>query len=131
MSGVPNRAFNPLPSAFLCAMDNLLCEPDITFRTVGFDVVEQNGAAMTRCLSEPDIAWHDRREQLLAEVTLQIFHDLPGQIRSLVEHRQQNALDFEFRITHSPDLPNGLDQFGYAFQREIFALNRNQNTVCS
>src|SRR5215831_12707225 len=66
-SGVPNRALKPLPSAFLCAMDNLLCESDIAFGPLGFNVVEQNWLSMTWGFTQPDVARNDRGKKLLAE----------------------------------------------------------------
>ena len=57
-------------------MDDLLREANITFRALGFDVVQNNGPAVARRLAESNIPWNYRTEQLCAEVFLQVGHDL-------------------------------------------------------
>src|SRR5262249_18195603 len=109
-SGVPNSAFNPLPSAFLCAMYDLLCKPYITFSTLGFDVVEQNWATVAWRLTEPDVSRNNGGEQLCAKECLEILHNLVGEIRTIVKHRKERAFYFEFRITPATDLTDRFNQ---------------------
>src|SRR5678810_495558 len=97
-SGVPNRALSPRPRAFLCAMNNLLCEADVCLSTFGFDVVKQYWAAMARCLTEPYISRNDGRKYFVSEEFPQITHHLIGQVCSLIKHRQQNAFNLKGRI---------------------------------
>src|SRR5579883_263069 len=129
ISGVPNRALKPLPKAFLCAMNDLLCESDVAFGSLGFDVIEQNRPAMARGLTQTDVTGNDRFEELLSEESLQVVHDLPRQIRAVIEHGQNHSFDFEIRMTLAPDLLDGLHQFRNALESEVLTLNRNQNTV--
>src|SRR5215475_13657207 len=84
-SGVPNRAFNPRPNAFLCAMYDLLCESDVAFSPFRFDVVEQNRPAVARSFAESNVAGDDGCEYLISEELLQILHDLMREVRSLIE----------------------------------------------
>ena len=60
----------------------------------------------------------------------QVFHDLVREVRPIVEHREQNALDFEMGISKLSDLLNGLHQFRNPFQRKVFTLNGYQDGVC-
>ena len=41
----------------------------------------------------------------------------------------KHAFDFQPRIAHLADFLNGLHQLGDAFEREVFALNGNENAV--
>src|SRR5581483_1074813 len=129
ISGVPNRALKPLPNAFRCAMNDLLCESDVAFGSLGFDVVKQNRPPMAWGFTQTDIAGNDGFEELFSEETLQVFHDLPRQICAVIEHGQNHSFDFQIRVTLAPDLLDSLHQFRNALEREVLALNRNQNTV--
>src|SRR5262245_26671171 len=66
-SGVPKRALSPLPNAFLCAMDDLLCKSDITLGSFRLNVVEQNRPTMARRLTQPNIARNYGRKQLITK----------------------------------------------------------------
>src|SRR5215467_13674998 len=124
-SGVPNSALNPLPSAFLCAMYDLLCKSDITFSTFGFDVVEQNRAPVAWRLSKANVARNDGGEQLRSKEGLEILHDLVGEIGTIVEHRQEHTFNLEFRITQATDVTDRFDQLGHTFECEVFTLDWN------
>src|SRR5205823_2855891 len=87
-SGVPSNALKPRPRAFLCAMDNLLCQAYVTFGPLGLNVVKQYWPAVAGSLSQPDIARNDRRKQLFAEESPEILADLMREIGALIKHRQ-------------------------------------------
>jgi hypothetical protein len=60
-----------------------------------------------------------------AEVGRHLF----GQAGSLVEHGQQHAFDFEPRIEALFHAVDCVHERGNAFEREVFALDRNQDRV--
>src|SRR5262245_12133465 len=109
-------------------MNDLLCELDVTFCTLGLDVVEKNRLAVTRRLSQPNVARNDCRKYLLSEKCLQILPHLIRQIGTLIEHGQEHALDLQIRVSKSADLPDRLDQLRYALQRKVLTLDRDQYT---
>ena len=57
--------------------------------------------------------------------------DLLRQIRPLIKHRDQNPLDFEFRVPLPANLTDCLHKFGDALQGKIFTLNRYEDAVGS
>src|SRR5438045_6944956 len=73
-SGVPRRALSPRPKAFLCAMNNLLCEANVCLSSFGFDVVKQYRPAVARRLTEPNVSRDDGGEDLVAKERFQIMH---------------------------------------------------------
>src|SRR5438128_11770455 len=125
----PNRALSPRPSAFLCAMNDLLCESDIALGPLRFDIVEQNRSTVARRLAKSNVAGDNGREYLLAEECLQIVPDLIRQIRTLVEHGQENAFDLQIRVAHAPDVADRFHQLRHTLQSKVLTLNGDQNTV--
>src|SRR5258708_6033566 len=75
-SGVPSNALKPRPRAFLCPIDDLLCQAYVTFGPLGLNVVQQDRPAVAGSLSQPDIAGNDRGKELFAEESLKVLHDL-------------------------------------------------------
>ena len=57
------------------------------------------------------------------------LRDLLPEVRALVEHRQQHALDVERRIERGADAAHRADEIGEPFEREVFAVQRNQHGV--
>ena len=55
--------------------------------------------------------------------------DLLSEIRALVEHRQQDAFDVERRVERGADAAHRADEIGEPFEREVFAVQRNQHGV--
>src|SRR5512138_902075 len=104
--GVPSRALNPRPSACLCAINDLLREPDIRLGSLRFNVVKQNGAAVARRLPETDVPRNDGCKHFLAEKRLQVGHHLIGKICSLIKHGQKNALELQPGIRGLSNLLN-------------------------
>src|SRR5688572_4377091 len=127
--GVPSRALRPRPSAFLCAMNDLLCKTNVRFGAFRFDVVEQNGLTVAWSFSQPNIAGYDCRKDLVPEKCLEIRHYLVGKVRTLVKHSQQHTFDFQPRIRRFPDLIYRLHELRNPFQRKILALNRDQHPI--
>ena len=65
---------------------------------------------------------------LIFENLAHFLRNLHAQIGARVEHRQHDALDGEMSV-HLLHLLHRAHQRAHAFQREIFALNRNQHAV--
>src|SRR5436190_238084 len=130
--GVPSRALSPRPRAFLCtAMNDLLCEANVGLGSFGFDVVKQNGLAVTWRFAKPNVARNDRGQDLIAEKLLEVGHDLVGEVGAFVVHRQEDAFNFETGIGDFADLLNGFHQLGNALEGEILALNGNKDAIGS
>src|SRR6185436_2414787 len=103
--GVPSRALSPRPRAFLCtAMNNLLCEANVSLGSFGFDVVKQNGPAVTWRFAKPNVARNDGGQDLIAEKPLEVGHNLVGEVGSVVVHRQEDAFDLKPGIGDFADL---------------------------
>src|SRR5207249_6375710 len=92
-SGVANNAFKPRPKAFLCPMDDLLCQADVTFSALRFDVIEQNRLAVARRFAQPNIAGNDRFKQLWPEESAKVLHHLIGEVRPLIKHGEEYAFN--------------------------------------
>src|SRR4051812_19383014 len=106
-------------------MTDLLRESNVTFRAFRFAVVEEDRLAIAGCFAEPDIARDDGRKEPGSKEFFQVLHDLVGEIGSFVVHRQEDALDLQFRVFEAPNLPESLHQFRHAFKRKILALYWN------
>src|SRR5262249_19245024 len=90
-SGSGSSAESPLPSAFLFMGPHFLGQVQVGFRPLGPDVVEEDRLAEARRLSEPHGARHRRAEDLLLEVPADLARHLLGEVRALVDHREQHA----------------------------------------
>jgi len=58
--------------------------------------------------------------------TADIIRYLLTQIRPSIEHRQQHAFDVEGGIESGANTPHGADKIRQAFDREVFAVQRNE-----
>ena len=79
-------------------MDNLLCQSNVTLGSLGLNIVKQDRPAVTRSFAQPDIARNDGRKELSSEKSPEVLHHLMGQVRALIEHCHEHALDFQIRI---------------------------------
>src|SRR5579871_3683018 len=68
-------------------------------------------------------------KQFVAEEILQLSHDLLRQVRALVKHRQDDALDREGRIELCTNALDRIEQLADSFQRKILTLHWNQNGI--
>ena len=85
--------------------------------------------AVARRFAEPDVARDDGAKHLLLEELPHVGRDLLAQIRALVEHRQQHAFDVERGIERGADAAHRADEIGQPFEREVFAVQRNQHGI--
>ena len=74
---------------------------------------------MARCLPESDVARDDRPEHLLFEEPPHVGRHLLAQVRPLVVHRQQHALDVERGVEPRADAPQCTDEIGETFEAGI------------
>src|ERR1700723_3042684 len=82
---VGRSALRPLPSTLralsgLVTVQNLLCQLNVTFRTLGTGVIGQNRLAKARGLSQANAPRNDGLEDLVFEEIAQVGGNLPGQI---------------------------------------------------
>src|SRR5512140_988434 len=87
----------PLPSALrglsgLFMVQNLFRQLDVAFRASGTGIVTQDRFAKAGGLRQTDAPWDHGLEELVLEEFLQIRCYLPGEVGSIVEHRQQDTL---------------------------------------
>ena len=78
-------------------------------------------------LREPYVARNDCLKHFLFEEFAHVRRYLRAQIRSLVIHRQQHAIDIERRIQSRAHTPQRRHEIGQSFEREIFAVQRNEH----
>src|SRR5437016_3178388 len=96
-----SRAVNPLPKALRgasCGLfigEYLLGQLDITFGSLGANIIAQDGFSIAGSLGEANIPRDDGSKNLTLEEIPQILSDLPGEGGALIEHCKQDALDFQ------------------------------------
>ena len=84
---------------------------------------------MARSFTEPDVPRNQRLIDLVPEDRAHFVDDLTREIGPVVIHRHQDAFDGQFRVQGGTDPFDRVDQLGDAFQRQVFALNRNQHRI--
>ena len=82
------------------------------------------GASPRRTLRGITVSKH-----LLLEEPAHVVRHLLAQVRPLVEHRQQHALDVERRVERGAHAAHRADEIGEALEREVLAVQRNQHGV--
>src|SRR3954451_24544521 len=107
----------PLPRALrglsdFCMVQDLFRELDIAFSTAGARVIGKDGLAETGGFGEADAAGDDGFEDLVFEEVAEIVRDLAGKIGPVVEHGEEDALDFEGVVERFADALDGVHEFG-------------------
>ena len=125
---------SPLPSTLrgfsvLFMVENLFCELDVAFRAFGAGIVGENRLAETGRLGQANASRNYGFEDLISEELLQIGCDLPGQVGPVVEHRQENAFDFEGVTEAVPDPVDRVHELRDTFEGEKLALNRHHDRI--
>src|SRR5581483_1540911 len=128
-SGSRMSAPSPRPKAFLGIGDNLLGELRVAFRPFAVNIVKKYGLPETWGFRKAHIPRNYALENLRAKKTPQIRGDLTRKRGPFVVHGQKNSLDFERRVERSPDPHQGVEQFRYAFERQILTLNGHKDRV--
>ena len=111
------------------AREELAGEGDVGRRAARLDVVEDGRHAVTRRFAEPDVARDDVLVDAILEELANVFRDLLTEIRALVVHRQQHAGDVERRVERAAHAAERGDEIREAFEREVFAGERNEDGV--
>ncbi len=84
---------------------------------------------MTWSLGQANVSWNHRSEYLSAEEAAQVGGNLARERGALVVHGEQDAFDAQRRIERAANAHERVQQFGDAFERVIFALDRNEATA--
>src|SRR5262245_56932488 len=125
------RLRNPLPSALLFMVQELLRKAEVGLRTLGTDVIAENRLAEARRLSEAHIAGDDRVVHLVPEDGPDLFDDLPGEVGALVVHRHDDAGDRQAGVEGGAHSVNSVHKLGNTLECQVLALNRDQDGVRS
>src|SRR5580704_8949740 len=126
-SGSRMSAPNPRPSAFLGIGNYLLGELGVALSPFAMNIVENDWFSKTRRFRQPHIPRNHALEYLRPKETPQIRGDLTRKRRPLIEHSQQNPLDFQAWIQCPPDAHQCIQQFRHTLQSQVFALYGNQH----
>ena len=95
-------------------------------------VVEDHWHPVTGGLGQTYIARYDTFKYLGSEEAAQILRDLLRKRGAVVVHRKEDAFDSERRIDRTAKAHESIKELGYALERQIFALNRNEYGIgCS
>lgn len=84
---------------------------------------------MARCLGESDIPGYDSPEDFIAEEFTEIRRYLTGEVRSVVEHRQENSLDLQWVAKGVADPIDRIHKLRNPFQGKEFTLDRHENGI--
>src|SRR6188508_3071217 len=114
---------------FRIAFEHFLREREVRFGAARSRIVGDRGETVARRFGEPHVARDDRAIHLVLEELADVLRDLLSKIGALVIHRQQHAFDVERRIERGAHAPHRADEIGEAFEREVFAVQRNQHAI--
>jgi hypothetical protein len=92
-------------------------------------VVKHYGHPVARSFRQPHVSRYDALKYLRSEEAPQVSRNLLGKRRSIIVHRKKNSLDPQCRVNRSAQAHERIEQLGYAFQRQVLALNRDKNRV--
>src|SRR6266852_2024071 len=92
------------------AFHHLAGESLIRLRPARLGVVQDDREAVTRGFAEPDVSRNHRAVYLFLEELSHVGRDLLTQIRALITHRQEHAVDIERGVERRADTPNRADE---------------------
>src|SRR5260370_40501017 len=98
----------PLPSALrgcsvLFMVEDLFGEFNIAFGPLGSGVIGQDGFAKAGRFGQADAAGDDGAEDFILEEFTEIGGHLTGEVRSVIEHREQNAFGRQWLLEGFPN----------------------------
>src|SRR5689334_21002502 len=129
------RAERPLPSALRGLSSALLISHDllskfyIALGSPRTRVVHQYRLTVAGRFRQPDTARDNRRKYLIRKEIPQIIRHLPGQIRPLVIHSEQDSFNLKGPGKGLSNTIHSVHKLRDSFQREELALDRNENGV--
>src|SRR5574340_475 len=106
-----------------------LRESNIGFRAARARVIGQKRLAETRRFGQSHAAGNDGSEYLVTEKFLEVRRHLPGEIRAVVEHGEQDAGDLQRVVERGANAVHGVHQFGNALEREELALDGHEHGI--
>ncbi len=80
-------------------------------------------------LRQPNTARDYGFKDLTLEEVSKIVRDLAGQIRTIIKHGEEDSFNFQRMLERISNALNCIHQFGYTFEGEEFALDRNEHGV--
>lgn len=83
----------------------------------------------TWCFGQTNISWNHCFVHLIWKMASYFLFHLFGQFQSAVIHGKQNSFQLNHRIVQAFHLFDRCHQLGQTFQRVVFTLNWNNNTV--
>ena len=84
---------------------------------------------MRRRFAEADVTGDDGIEDQVTEVAFYLFVHLVAQTQTVVEHRQEEALNAQLRVEFGLDDLDGVEQFSDTLQREELTLYGDDDAV--
>ena len=93
------------------------------------NVIEQDWLAVTRRFRQPYVSRNPGSIDLLSEMTTNLGFDLSCKVVALIDHRKNDALDFESGIEFRAHELHRFHEIGEAFERIVFALKRDQHRI--
>jgi hypothetical protein len=108
---------------------DFLCELNVSFGAARSWIIRENRLSKAGSFGETDISRDYRLENLVSEEGSQICLDLPGQIRTIVVHGQENAFNGQLRVEGVLDSADGIHELGDPFKRKEFAENGDQQGI--
>lgn len=115
----------------LLLFKELLCQGPIGGGSESIGLVFEDGFAVAGRFSQANRARHDGSEDIFGEMLLNFADNLLGEVVAHI-HCHENATDFEIWIAAKfINLGHNAVDFRKAFQREIFALNGDEQFVRS
>ena len=93
------------------------------------NVIKKDRLTVAGRFREADIPRNPRPVDLLPEMASNLRFHLTSEVVSLVDHRENDALDLEARIELGLHEIHGLDQIREAFEGVVFALERDEHSI--
>src|SRR5207249_11712668 len=106
---------------------DFLCQLNVGFGSTRLRVVQKHRLAVAWGFRQTHIPRDRRGKKLLTEKSLELRRHLLGQIRAVIKHGQKNALDLQRRVERCANALDCVEQFGNAFEREVFGLHCDQD----
>src|SRR6476646_8806786 len=116
-------------SCYWCraTLEHFSREIEIRFGAARFRIVRHHRQAVARGFAVPDVARNHGTKNFLFEESAHIIRDLMTEIRALIAHREQYAVDVEGRVERAAHAAHRANQIGKPLEREVFAVQRNHD----
>ena len=95
----------------------------------GIRIVKDGWDTMARCFAQFDISVYNGLENQFLEMSFHFIIYLIGQSEARIKHGQKETFYFQSGVQLGFYNLDGVQQFANSFQREIFALYRDDNRI--